>query len=63
MLVIAAIAQWIRMRLPSFCPGFESQAHHLLFNLFIFDCVMWNKLKKGRDRPIFLKKIVNLHVQ
>ena len=24
---------------------------------------MWNKLKKGRDRPIFLKKIVNLHVQ
>ena len=27
----AAIAQWICMRLPSWCPGFESQAHHLRF--------------------------------
>ena len=27
----AAIAQWIRLRLPSRRPGFESQAHHLRF--------------------------------
>ena len=27
----AAIAQWIRLRLPSGCPGFEFQAHHLCF--------------------------------
>ena len=26
-----AIASWICMRLPSCCPWFESQAHHLLF--------------------------------
>ena len=25
----AAIAQWIRLRLPSCCPGFDSQACHL----------------------------------
>ena len=27
----AAIAQWIRLRLPFASPGFESQAHHLRF--------------------------------
>ena len=27
----AAIAQWIRLHLPSCCPGFESQAHYLCF--------------------------------
>ena len=27
----AAIAQWICLRLPFCCPGFESQAHHLRF--------------------------------
>ena len=31
----AAIAQWIRLHLPSCCPGFESQAHHLCFFQFI----------------------------
>ena len=31
----AAIAQWIRSRLPS-CRGFESQAHHLRFFQFEF---------------------------
>ena len=25
----AIIAQWVRLRLPSCCPGFESKAHHL----------------------------------
>ena len=32
----AAIAQWIRSRLPSCRPGFESQAHHLRFFQFEF---------------------------
>ena len=27
----AAIAQWIRLRLPSCCPGLESQVHHQRF--------------------------------
>ena len=30
----AAIAQWIRLHLPSCRPGFESQAHHLCFFQF-----------------------------
>ena len=30
----AAVAQWIRMRLPSCRPGFESQAQHLCFYQF-----------------------------
>ena len=34
----AAIAQWIRLRLPSCCNGFESQAHHLCFHQFIELC-------------------------
>ena len=32
----AAIAQWIRLCLPSCRPGLESQAHHLCFFQFIF---------------------------
>ena len=34
----AAMAQWIRLRLPSCRPGFESQAHHLHFYQFIELC-------------------------
>ena len=30
----AAIAQWIRLRLPSYRPGFESQANHLRFFIY-----------------------------
>ena len=30
----AAIAQWIRLRLPSCHPGFESQARHLCFFIY-----------------------------
>ena len=33
----AAIAQWIRLRLPSCHPGFGSQAHHLCFHQFKFE--------------------------
>ena len=29
--LVAAIAPWFRLRLPSCGPGFESQAHHLCF--------------------------------
>ena len=32
---ICAIAQWIRLRLPSCHPGFKSQAHHLRYHQFI----------------------------
>ena len=31
----STIAQWIRLRLPSCNPGFESQAHHLRYYQFI----------------------------
>ena len=41
----AAIAQWIRLRLPSYHPGFESQAHYLCFYHFILICVMWKRRK------------------
>ena len=33
--MVAAIAQWFRLRLPSCGPGFESQAHHLRFFQFV----------------------------
>ena len=44
----AAIAQWIRLRLPSFCPGFESQAHHLCFYQFKFKLCHVEKTKISR---------------
>ena len=31
------VAQWIRLRLPSCRPRFESQAHHLCFFQFKFE--------------------------
>ena len=51
----AAKAQWIRLHLPSYRPGFESQAYHLSFYKFItVSCGKdENKTKKGRDWPIF----------
>ena len=57
----AAIAQWIRLRLPFCCPGFESQAHHLRFIKFIFElCLVEktniNKIETGIG-TIFFKKI------
>ena len=60
---VAAIAPWFCLRLPSCGLGFESQAHHLLFFQFVL-LKMYrennkNKLKKGRDWPIF-KKIPSL---
>ena len=35
MIMVAAIAPWFRLRLPSCGPRFESQAHHLRFFQFI----------------------------
>ena len=63
----AAIAQWIRLRLPSCRPGFESQAHHLcFFSIYIVQIVYLsfelecekneNKRKEAGIGPFFLKK-------
>ena len=48
----AAIVQWIRLRLPYYCPGFEYQAHHLcflingqIFELLVFVVALW-KVRK-----------------
>ena len=35
---LAAIAPWFRLRLPSCCPGFESQAYHLCFFNLYWNC-------------------------
>ena len=52
----AAVAQWIRLRLPSCRPGFKSQAHHLRFFQFKFEIEHVEKTKInrkiGRDWPI-----------
>ena len=55
----AAIAQWIRLRLPSWCPRFESQAPHLPMLLsFIVKCVLYLSCEKNGNKqkwvwPIF----------
>ena len=41
----ATIAQWICLHLPSCRPGFESQAHHLCLNQFIFEMCHVEKTK------------------
>ena len=41
--LVAAIALWFCLRLPSCSPGFESPAHHLCF----FQFVLWHCNKKG----------------
>ena len=55
--LVAAIAPWFRLRLPSCGPGFESQAHHLRFFQFgllkLYQENNKNKQKRGRDWPIF----------
>ena len=44
----AAIAQWIRHRLPSCRPGFESQARHLCFHqLYNVEMAKINKKRPG----------------
>ena len=60
----AAIAQWIRLCLPSCCPGFESQAHHLRFYHLQYLCyICYVKRTKVKQKEAgfgpFLKKIKN----
>ena len=63
----AAIAQWIRLRLPSCRPGFESQAHQqcffkfILFKLYICHLI-WNVKRTKLNEKLpglahFFKKI------
>ena len=56
----AAIAQWIRLRLPSCHTGFKSQKFNLFFYQFIIvSCGKdENKRKRGRDWPNFYKTIL-----
>ena len=42
----AAIAQWIRLCLTSYCPGFESQAQHQCFYQLIFMSCRRDKYKQ-----------------
>ena len=53
----AAIAQWIRLHLPSRHPGFESQAHQLCFYIYnicaILSCEKIENKQKGRVWPMF----------
>ena len=53
-----AIAQWIRLRLPSCHPGVESKVYHLCFYQFIIVSCGKDKYKRkrGRDWPNFYKK-------
>ena len=58
----AAIAQWIRLRLPSCHPGFESQVHHFHFFYLEFLCRNChvkrtkNKQKEAGFGPFFKKQ-------
>ena len=63
-----AIARWIRLCIPSCCPEFESQAHHLCFlkNHFNSLCYL-NQLRstrsrneKSKIRTLFSKNLSNL---
>ena len=46
----AAIAQWICQCIPSCCPRFEIQPHHLCFHKFIELCNV-EKMKINKKRP------------
>ena len=54
----AAITQWIRLRLPSCRPGFESQAFHLSFYKFIV--VLCGKDENKRKKRPELAHLKNL---
>ena len=47
------MAQWIRLRLPSWAPGFDPQAHHLKFAInsqTLFAWYICQYIEKGRKR-------------
>ena len=52
----AAIPQWIRLRIPSCRPGFESQAYHLSFYSFIIVSCRKDENKQKRPGLAHLKK-------
>ena len=47
----ATIAQWIRLRLPSCRPGFESQACHLRFFIYLCYICHVKRTKINKKRP------------
>ena len=49
--VVAAIAPWFHLRLPSCGPGFESQAHHLCFFSICIEILMRKERKINKKRP------------
>ena len=64
----STIAQWIRLCLPSCCPGFNSQARHLCFYhnsqiCAIFVHAMWekneNKQREAEIGPFFKKNLLS----
>ena len=63
MIVVAVIAKWNRQRLPFCSPGFESQAQHLFFSIYIPTCHLnvteRKKLKEAEIGP-FLTNQKNL---
>ena len=48
---VAAIAPWFCLRLPSYGPGFESQAHHICFFQFVLLKLYWDETKINKKRP------------
>ena len=50
--LMAAIAPWFRLRLPSCSPGFESQAHHLRFFQFVLKLYRENNKNKQKEAGI-----------
>ena len=55
-ILVAAIAPWFRLRLPSCGPGFESQAHHQFVLLKLYQENNENKQKEAGIGP-YLKKL------
>ena len=50
------MAQWICLCLPSRCPGFESQAHHLRFHQFVELCSVEKTIVNKKRPGLALKK-------
>ena len=64
--MVAAIALWFHLRLPSCGHRFESQAHHLCFFKFVLLKLYRenneNKQKEAGIGPFFLKKDLTFYV-
>ena len=62
-LIDAAVAQWIRLRFPSCCLGFETYAHHLRFPQLLNCGKDENKLNEAWIGPFQKRLIDNIGVQ